>query len=233
MFRLLLLLFLVATPALAQSPAPFVPDPIQSPNFIAPYAPEGSVPSPVSVEPLKTGWKMTATAGGSLGVKLNVQPFDAEQLTRMSFDAAFSPDAKVNLFLHVNGRYFAILLTGPKTVRAGTQVIYDANISKPSGHIEIPLRAALRSQFPGADKLLVDELLAGNWDNSGYLMAGIGGNGPGASWSLSNFKIERSSASPSFGPGRFQEQELVIPAQNLDALNWRRRRRRIAARRRR
>lgn len=159
-------------------------------------------------------------AGGSMGVKLNVPPFDADALTRLSFDYTRSNDAKINLFFRVNGRYFAVLLFGPKQVRAGTTIIYDANIQDTRGHVEIPLRAALRSQLPGADSLKVDEVLAGNWDNSGYLLAGIGGNGPGANWSVSNFKLERPDVKPSFGAGRWEEQELVIPAKDVDALPW-------------
>ena len=46
----------------------------------------------------------------------------------------------------------------------------------------ILLRAWLRAQLPDAKSVVVDEILVGNWDNSGYLMAGIGGNGPGANW---------------------------------------------------
>ena len=219
--RLFLLPVLLCAPAVAQTT--FVPD-LSKPEgagFVVPYAPEGGVAAPVRVEKLARGWKMTATAGGSLGVKLNVPPFDADQLTRLSFDYTRSPDAKVNLFFRVNGRYFAIIFSGPKRVRAGTSVIYDAGISNASGHVEIPLRVALRAQMPDADSLKVDEVLAGNWDNLGYLLAGIGGNGPGANWTISNFKLERPNVKPLFSEGRWEGQELVIPAKDLDALSWR------------
>ncbi len=189
-------------------------------NFVAPYSQEGGVASPIKVDTIKNGVRMTALAGGSMGVKLNVPPFDADQLTRLSFDFTRSPDAKVNLFFRVNGRYFAVLLFGPPQVRAGTPIIYDAGAGRQSGRIEIPLRAALRAQMPDADSLKVDEVLAGNWNNAGYLLAGIGGNGPGAFWTISDFKLTRPDAKPSFGPGRWEGQELVIPAKDLDALSW-------------
>lgn len=227
MFRLFLLSVLVAAPALARPalaqslPAPFAPD-LSKPDapFVVPYSQEGAVASPVKVEKIKNGVRMTAIAGGSMGVKLNVPPFDADNLTRLSFDYTRSPDARVNLFFRVNGRYFAVVFCGPKQVRAGTPIIYDTDVRGASGHLEIPLRAALRAQMPDADSLKVDEVLAGNWINAGYLMAGIGGNGPGANWTISNFKMARPDVKPSFGPGRWEGQELVIPAKDLDALSF-------------
>lgn len=155
-----------------------------------------------------------------MGVKLLVPPFDAEEKTRLSFDYTRSNDARVNLFLRVNGRYFAVLFCGPKEVRPGTPVMYDARATATKGHVEIPLRAALRAQLPDADKLQVDEILVGNWNNSGYLLAGIGGNGPGATWTISNFQLSRPDVKPTFGAGRFEGQELVIPAKDVDALSW-------------
>jgi len=205
-----LFLALLGAPALAQT----------SSDFAAPYAPDNGAPSPVRVEKVGDKWKMTALAGGSLGVKLNVPAFDAEEKTRLSFDYTRSNDARINLFFRVNGRYFAVLFCGPKEVRAGTPIIYDARATAASGHVEIPLRAALRGQLPDADRLQVDEILAGNWSNAGYLLAGIGGNGPGANWTISNFQVTRPDAKATFGAARFEGQELVIPARDLDALPW-------------
>jgi len=208
--RSFLFLALSSAPAWAQTAS----------DFVTPYAPDGGLTSPVRVEKEGSSWKVSAIAGGSMGVKLNVAPFDAEQKTRLSFDYLRSNDARVNLFLRVNGRYFAVLFCGPKEVRPGTPVIYDARATSTKGHVEIPLRAALRSQLPDADKLQVDEILVGNWNNSGYLLAGIGGNGPGATWTLSNFQLSRPDAKPTFGAAHFEGQELVIPAKDLDALSW-------------
>ncbi len=218
---LFLLPLLCSVAAYAQTPA-FSPD-FSKPealSFAAPYAQAGGVASPVRVERSGKTLKMTATAGGSFGVRFAVPPFDLDQLTRLSFDYTATPDAKINLFFRVNGRYFAVIFTGPKNVRAGTTVVYDANVSKASGHVEIPLRAAIRSQMPTDGNLRLDEMLAGNWDNEGYLLAGIGGNGPGASWTISNFKLERPDVKPTFGEAHFEGEELVVPAQNLDALSF-------------
>ncbi len=222
MRRFLLLLPLLCPLAARAQSAAFTPD-FSKPDaatFIAPYAQNGGVAAPVRVEAVKGALQMTATAGGSLGVKFAVPPFDVDQLTRLSFDYTTSPDAKVNLFFRVNGHYYAVLFTGPKRVRAGTPIITDAYATKASGHVEIPLRAALRALLPNEANLRCDEMLAGNWDNEGYLLAGIGGNGPGASWTVSNFKLDRPTAKATFGAARFEGQELIIPAQNLDALSF-------------
>ncbi len=219
---LFLLPLLLPAAARAQTPA-FAPD-FSKPDaaaFVAPYSQNGGVASPVRVEKVGNALKMTATAGGSLGVRLNVPPFDLDQLTRLSFDYTTSPDARVNLFFRVNGRYFAVLFTGPKKVRAGTTVVYDASSARPAGHIEIPLRDAIRAQMPDDANLRLDEILVGNWENEGYLLAGIGGNGPGASWTISNFKVERPDVKATFGAARFEGDELVVPAQNLDSFKWR------------
>ncbi|RYX84701.1 hypothetical protein EON83_08680 [bacterium] len=221
---LFVLPLLVPATAWGQTP-PFAPDfaKTDATSFILPYAQNGAVAAPVKVEKDGNAVKMTSLAGGSFGVKLNVPPFDVDQLTRLSFDFTATPDAKVNLFLRVNGRYYAVLFTGPKKVRAGTTIIYDARTTKLSGHIDIPLRAAIRAQVPTEASLRLDEILVGNWDNDGYMMAGIGGNGPGASWTLSNFKIDKpADVKPVFEPAHFEGDELVIPAHNLDNISFKR-----------
>ncbi|BCM93291.1 hypothetical protein IAD21_05182 [Abditibacteriota bacterium] len=218
---LLVLPLLLPVVARAQTPA-FIPD-FSKPDataFVAPYAQNGGVAAPVRVEKEGNSLKMTSLAGGSFGVKLNVPPFDLDQLTRLSFDYTATPDAKVNIFFRVNGKYYAVLFTGPKRVRAGTTIVYDTHITKTSGHIEIPLRAAIRSQVPTEASLRLDEILVGNWDNDGYMMAGIGGNGPGAAWTVSNFKLEKSDVKPTFGVAHFEGDELVVPAQNLDTISF-------------
>lgn len=211
------------TVACAQTPpTSFAPD-FSKPDaasFATPFSREGGVPSPVRVEKVGGALKVTAIAGGSFGVSLNVPPFDLDQLTRLSFDYTTSPDAKVNMFFRVNGNYYGVLFTGQKKVRPGTVVVYDINATKSSGHVEIPLRAAVRSMLPNDANLRVDQILVGNWDNDNYLMAGIGGNGPGASWTLSNFKIERPTVKPTFGTPRLEGGELVIPASDLDTQSF-------------
>ena len=201
--------------ARAQTPSPDL-----SKLTATPYSLQnGGVPAPVRVERVGPALKMTSTAGGSLGVKLDVPPFDLDQLTRLSFDYTVTPDAKINFFFRVNGNYYAVLFTGPKKVRAGTPIVYDTHATKMSGHIEIPLRAAIRSQT-SEPSLRLDEILAGNWDNDGYMMAGIGGNGPGASWTISNLKIDKPDAKPTFGAARFEADELLVPARGLDSLSF-------------
>lgn len=212
---------MVPVAAWAQTP-PYIPDFAKpdATSFVTPFAQTGAVPSPMRIEKDGKAIRMTSLAGGSFGVELKVPPFDLDQLTRLSFDYTATPDAKVNIFFRANGRFYAVLFTGPKKVRPGTIVVHDTHLSKAAGHIEIPLRAAIRSQVPTEASLRVDQILVGNWDNEGYMMAGIGGNGPGASWTISNFKLDKPDVKPVFEPARFEGDELVVPAHDLDNLSF-------------
>ncbi|HEX8464669.1 MAG TPA: hypothetical protein VF627_08645, partial [Abditibacterium sp.] len=70
----------------------------------------------------------------------------------------------------------------------------------------------LRRFQPQADALQVEEILIGNWDNVGYLLAGIGGNGPGATWTLDNFALSNPDVgAPRAAKPSFDGNQIVWP----------------------
>ena len=113
--------------------------------------------------------------------------------------------------------------TGPTGVRPGAISLGDAEITQGKEgwkRAHIPLRARLRALLPNPKTLVVDEILIGNWDNSGYLMAGIGGNGPGANWQMDDLRLEKRRETPAFGPARWEGQRFVLPARDLSAFDF-------------
>ena len=225
--RPVLFALLFAAPAFAQTPAT-PPTPIQPRvvDFFKPddaklatsYAAPGGVASGAVVSLENGALNIVNGAPGSFGVQLNVTPLDVDQITDLTFDFKASSDAKINWFFRANGNYYAVHFTGPTRVRPGAIELGDAQISdgKPGWkRAHIPLRAWLRSALPDAKSVVVDEILIGNWDNEGYLMAGIGGNGPGANWQMDDLQLEKRTETAQFGPARWSGQKFVLPARDL------------------
>ncbi len=136
--------------------------------------------------------KITNAFAGSFSVDTKIKQFDADNLSHIFFDYKLTPDVKVNLFLRVNGKFHGVTFSGPNSVRPGSNLLGQIKDVKADGQwhrAHIPLRDWLREYDPLATKLDVDMVVFGNWDNDGWLMAGIGGNGPGATWWIDNFAI--------------------------------------------
>ena len=157
---------------------------------IVPYQAPGGVPADVDVKPNPDGLNFVNKAPGSFGVTFKITPYDASQLGVMTFDYKLNPDDKIDLFFKVGDSYYGALFNGPGSVRPGAvllgripDVVADGNWHT----AVVPLRSWLVRT--GATKFDVEEMLAGNWNNTGYLLAGIGGNGPGATWSLRNLEL--------------------------------------------
>lgn len=211
MSRLFLLIFCALWPlaAIAQ-PKTFDFSAPSDAAIAVPYAVPGGVAASVDVKIENGALVFLNRAGGSFGVQLKITPLDLAQISHLSFDYALSGDAKVNIFLKVNGKYHAVFFSGPKRVRPGTTVLGDLKIAALTGRVEIPLR-----EWLGVSSGTVEEILIGNWDNGGYALAGIGGNGPGAKWSLDNLKLEKRAQKPVFGAAHWVGDELEIPARDL------------------
>ena len=193
-------------------------------NIAAPYAAPGGVVSGATVALENGALTLVNRAPGSFGVKFNITPLDVDQITDVDFDFKASPDARVNWFFKVGTRYFGVHFTGPDGVRPGATFLGDAQISDSNmegwKHAHLPLRGWLRAVLPDEKAVVIDEILIGNWDNDGYLMAGIGGNGPGARWQLDNLQLEKLDQSAQFGPARFAGQDFVIPASDLASFDF-------------
>lgn len=194
------------------------PDPKLA-GFAEAYTAPGGVATSVSVAPIKGALRFTNRAGGSFGVKINVPAFDANQFPTLDFSYTRSSDTKVNFFFRVNGAYYGVIFSGPARVRPGTFLLGTIPNVGAQGRVSLPLRDWLRRFQPRADKLQVEEILVGNWDNEGYLVAGIGGNGPGATWSLTRLALlPATGAPPQLETPRFEGNRIVWPLQsgNLD-----------------
>ncbi len=190
------------------------PDP-KNQNFAVPYAAPGGVEARVSVEQVKGALRFTNQAGGSFGLKLNVPAFDATQFPALEMSYTRSPDTKINFFFKVNGDYYGVIFSGPPRVRPDGFLLGTIPNVGAGGHIVLPLRDWLRRFQPRAEKLQVEEILVGNWDNQGYLLAGIGGNGPGATWSLTKFALlPAKNAAPQLQTAFFEGNKLVWPLQS-------------------
>ncbi len=219
-FPLFLLLIspLLGRAAQAQTPKTWnFSDPASDANsLVSPYAAPGGVASSVSIERKAGALRFTNHAGGSFGLKFNLTPFDAAQSPTLAFNYTRSSSAKINFFFKVNGSYYGVIFSGPNRVRPGSFLLGTIPNVGERGRVVIPLRDWLRRFQPKADKLMVEEMLAGNWDNEGYLLAGIGGNGPGATWSLGSFALQDAPppAPPRFGTPVFEGNRVVWPLQS-------------------
>ena len=192
-------------------------------KIVTAYAAPGGVSSGAVVKTENGALDIRNSAPGSFGVQLNITPLDVDQITDLSFDFKASPDARVNWFFRAGGRYFGVHFLGPQGVRPGATLLGDAEISQGKDgwkRAHIPLRGWLRAAMPDAKSVVVDEILIGNWDNSGYLMAGIGGNGPGANWQMDDLKLEKRVETPQFGAARFEGARFVVPARDLASFDF-------------
>lgn len=187
-------------------------DPKTAPIAV-PYSAPGGVAAQVDVKIERGALQFLNRAGGSFGVCFNVTPFDANEFSSLVFDYARSDDAKVNWFFKVNGSYYGVVFSGPSRVRPGSFLLGTLPNVGQKGRATIPLRDWLRRFQPRAEKLMVEEILVGNWDNEGYLLAGIGGNGPGANWSLRSFSLITAPAKTPLQMGKpsFDGNDIVWP----------------------
>jgi hypothetical protein len=163
-----------------------------------PYQRAGGVESGARFEIENGALKITNEYAGSFGVDTKTPAFDAEKYGHLFFDYRIPPAAsqsqtvKVNLFARVKDRYHGVRFTGPGEVRPGSVYLGELNdvVADGKWHRAIlPLRDWLRELYPREAQLQVEEIVIGNWDNSNYLMAGIGGNGAGATWEIDNFVL--------------------------------------------
>ncbi|HEX8551432.1 MAG TPA: hypothetical protein VF681_07725 [Abditibacteriaceae bacterium] len=164
-----------------------------------PYAVPGGVPSGAQLSVVKSNGngalQLRNTYAGSFSVDFKVTPFDAQKFGDIYFDYKLTSDVKVNIFFRMNGVYHCAVFSGPPRVRPGGVLLGKIADVKAEGltagwrRAHIPLRDWLRVLYPTATSFPIDEVISGNWDNTGYLVAGFGGNGAGATWQMDNFAI--------------------------------------------
>ncbi len=161
------------------------------PGFV-PYSVPGGVPSGATPRVVDGALKIVNAHPGSFGMSANMAPFDALKYGTLAFDYKIGPNVKVNIFLRVKGKYHGIIFCGPDRVRAGSiklGVIPDVKTDNQWHRAVVPVRAWLQKLYPQDETLPVDEIIMGNWDNTGYLVAGFGGNPTGATYWLDNWSF--------------------------------------------
>lgn len=158
----------------------------------APYAAPGGVPSGATLSLVNGALKIVNAHPGSFGMTANMAPFDALKYGTLAFDYKIGPGVKVNIFLRVKGKYHGIIFCGPDRVRPGSiklGAIADVKTDDQWHRAVVPVRAWLQKLYPQDESLMVDEIIMGNWDNTGYLVAGFGGNPSGATYWLDNWSF--------------------------------------------
>ena len=161
------------------------------PGF-APYAAPGGVPSGATLSVENGALKIVNAHPGSFGMTASMAPFDALKYGTLAFDYKLGPSVKVNIFLRVKGKYHGIIFCGPDRVRPGSiklGTIADVRADNQWHRAVVPVRAWLQKLYPLDETLNVDEIIVGNWDNTGYLVAGFGGNPAGATYWLDNWSF--------------------------------------------
>ncbi|MBT7164915.1 MAG: Ig-like domain-containing protein, partial [Victivallales bacterium] len=151
--------------------------------------------------------------GGDFGVAIPVHDMDATRLSRIEFDYAMPPEAKLNLYVSLaerpHERWF-VTLSGPDKAapnvhRLGT--FEGANADGKWHHASFDLGAALRRALPQEGPLHIRGLAIAML-HEGYLNAGLGGNPQGVTWHLDNLLLR------SHGPKQslFAWTPLTTPA---------------------
>jgi hypothetical protein len=115
-----------------------------------------------------------------------IRPADARLV---AFDYRVPSDVKVNLFFKVAGQYYYVHMTGPDEADAFFRRLGELPVQADGKwhRAEFPLAASYR-RAGGDLKALVESAVFGNL-HRGLLQAGIGGNGPGATYYIDNFEV--------------------------------------------
>jgi len=133
-----------------------------------------------------------AGTGGTLGVVLVRQPFDAALFPSVRFFCRIPAEVRVNLYALMDGYYHAFVLTGDD--RPGGNVKVAGRISRPREdnewhEVEVKLLDSLKSLYPHRERFVVEQILVGNLSQEDYLQAGFGGNGWGVSYHIDGFRL--------------------------------------------
>ena len=159
-------------------------------------------------------WTVENRAPGSFGTRWKLGESDAAKVARVRFEWKPSPDTKINFFFKIAGKYYAVLLSGTPDVRAGTVVLGRAQqtpLADGWRRVEFPLRAWALGQNPRARSLPIEEILLGNWENEGYLLAGIGGNSVGSKYQIRRLEAvpNAPNAAPQWGAPSLRNGQIV------------------------
>lgn len=135
-------------------------------------------------------------SGGPFAVALRPRVFSALDYPELSFDIKLTPAAKVDLYFTCQKTQYRLPLNGPQgaafqgvTLPAPAGVKADGQWHR----VTVDLLGMLRERHSEDKLLMVWEPVLANYANEGYLMAGFGGNGAGATYSLRNIRFVPST----------------------------------------
>jgi hypothetical protein len=148
----------------------------------------------------------TATFNGSYALKLTSenyggnfsstvldQPFDIREYGTMTFDYRIGPGVKVDFFLKIHGRWYALRFTGDlvdyrhRDVNITDLGTIQGVIADDKWHtVSVDLQSLLRQK---TRHTRVDEIIMANWQVSAYRKLEFGNNPRGATYYLDNFTL--------------------------------------------
>lgn len=140
----------------------------------------------------RTSLKIVNTVtGGPFAVYAITTGFNVKQFPKLSFDYRIPSDVHVNLYVRMQGRYYAILLTGvdqPTTTARVLGKIEGIAADNRWHHAELDLLALSRNAL-GVEAAPDVEQVALASPAGSYLRCGFGGNLFGSSFHLDNFRL--------------------------------------------
>ena len=130
-------------------------------------------------------------AGGNFAVRAVSGPFQVEHFPWLSFDYNIPAGVKVNWYLRVNTKWYAVLMSGDRsdgqeyaTIGRISQVICDGKWH----HAQVNLQELLKKQFPDQENLMLHEIVLADWSVPQQVKwYGLTQNGAGAVLHIDNF----------------------------------------------
>jgi len=135
---------------------------------------------------------MNRTCSGDFGAMISQPQLDARHYSRLAFDYKLPPEAKLNFYLASGGKWYEIVFSGlespaPQATLLGR--IPGVLADNQWHHAEFDLLGALEAAIGSPEHCLFQDLHVANFNPTGYLMAGFGGNPAGCTWYLDNFYL--------------------------------------------
>lgn len=133
-------------------------------------------------------------AGGTFAANLRQGRFDLRELPRLVMDYRLDPDARVNLYVTIDGEACEIVFSGLEQSAGGYRLIGRVPGVQADGqwhHAEFDLLGHAERALGSGAKLIASDLFIGNMSSEEYLDAGFGGNQAGVKVCLDNVGLVR------------------------------------------
>jgi hypothetical protein len=131
--------------------------------------------------------------GGNFAIAPQIEPFDALQTPKLTFQCRLDAGAEVNLYLRVKGATHVVQLNGPtpdKDAEDAKSIGAVGMLADGKWHdVTLDLAALLKPLYPAETSLTVEEIFIGNLARDTYLQAGFGANYPGTSYLIRGFAL--------------------------------------------